>query len=79
MARSFSRTSTGDSKVWTFGHVYIRPRTPHLNGKVERSHRIDDQEFYQLLDRDGITDDIHLFNEKLREWEDLAVLSMYDF
>ncbi len=50
-------------------HVYIRPRTPHLNGKVERSHRIDDQEFYQLLDKDGVTDDIHLFNEKLREWE----------
>ena len=29
-----------------------------------------DQEFYQLLDKDGITDDIHLFNETLREWED---------
>jgi transposase InsO family protein len=51
-------------------HVYIRPRTPHLNGKVERSHRVDAQEFYQLLDKDGITDDIHLFNDKLREWED---------
>jgi transposase InsO family protein len=51
-------------------HVYIRPRTPHLNGKVERSHRVDDQEFYQLLDKDGLSDDIHLFNEKLREWED---------
>ena len=51
-------------------HVYIRPRTPHLNGKVERSHRVDDQEFYQLLDKDGITDDIHLFNAKLKEWED---------
>ncbi len=51
-------------------HAYIRPRTPHLNGKVERSHRIDDQEFYQLLDKDGVTDDIHLFNEKLREWQD---------
>jgi transposase InsO family protein len=51
-------------------HVYIRPRTPRLNGKVERSHRVDDQEFYQLLDEDGISDDIHLFNEKLREWED---------
>ena len=50
-------------------HVYIRPRTPRLNGKVERSHRVDEQEFYQLLDRDGISDDIHLFNEKLREWE----------
>jgi len=51
-------------------HVYIRPRTPHLNGKVERSHRIDAQEFYQLLDDDGIADDIQLFNDKLREWED---------
>jgi transposase InsO family protein len=51
-------------------HVYIRPRSPHLNGKVERSHRADDQEFYQLLDQDGISDDIQLFNEKLREWED---------
>lgn len=51
-------------------HVYIRPRTPHLNGKVERSHRVDDQEFYQLLDKDGIADNIHLFNDKLREWED---------
>jgi transposase InsO family protein len=29
---------------------------------------VDDQEFYQLLDRDGISD-VHLFNEKLREWE----------
>jgi transposase InsO family protein len=32
-------------------HVYIRPPTPHLNGTVERSHRVDDQEFYQLLAR----------------------------
>ena len=50
--------------------MYIRPRTPRLNGKVERSHRVDEQEFYQLLDKDGIADDIHLFNDKLREWED---------
>jgi transposase InsO family protein len=49
--------------------VYIKPRTPRLNGKVERSHRIDDQEFYQLLDQDGVSYDIHLFNTKLREWE----------
>ena len=51
-------------------HVYIRPRTPRLNRQVERSHRVDDEEFYQLLDQGGISDDIHLFNEKLREWED---------
>jgi len=31
---------------------------------------VDDQEFYQRLDKNGISDDIHLFNEKLREWED---------
>ena len=45
-------------------------RTPHLNGKVERSHRVDDEEFYQALDRNGVLDDIHLFNQKLREWEE---------
>jgi len=51
------------------GHVYIKPRTPRLNGKVERSHRIDAEEFYQLLD--GILiDDAKGFNDKLREWED---------
>nr|WP_254646017.1 integrase core domain-containing protein [Streptomyces samsunensis] len=35
-------------------HTYIKPRTPRLNGKVERSHRIDAE----------------VFNDKLREWED---------
>jgi len=29
-------------------HVYIKPRTLQLNGKVERSHRTDKEEFYQL-------------------------------
>ena len=28
------------------------------------------QEFYQLIDQGGVSDNIHLFNEKLREWED---------
>ena len=50
------------------GHEYIKPQTPRLNGKVERSHRIDAEEFYRLLD--GIViDDSKVFNEKLREWE----------
>jgi transposase InsO family protein len=51
------------------GHVYIKPRTPRLNGKVERSHRIDAEEFYRLLDG-VVIDDTKLFNDKLREWED---------
>jgi transposase InsO family protein len=31
-------------------HRYIKPRTPRLNGKTERSHRIDAEECYALLD-----------------------------
>ena len=46
-------------------HVYIKPRSPQLNGKVERSHRTDQQEFYQLL---TYTDDVDL-NRKLKAWE----------
>jgi transposase InsO family protein len=46
-------------------HVYIKPKSPQLNGKVERSHRTDNQEFYQLL---SYTDDVDL-NKKLTEWE----------
>ena len=51
-------------------HVYIKPRTPQLNGKVERSHRTDQTEFYQLL---TYTDDVDL-NSKLAAWE-----SFYNF
>ena len=40
-----------------------------LNGKVERSHRIDAEEFYRLLDG-VVLDDAKLFNDKLQEWED---------
>lgn len=49
-------------------HVYIKPATPRLNGKVERSHRIDDEEFYRLLDG-VLVDNTALFNTKLQEWE----------
>jgi transposase InsO family protein len=53
------------------GHVYIKPRTPRLNGKVERSHRIDAEEFYRLLDG-VVIDDVQVFNDKLQEWEDFS-------
>ena len=46
-------------------HVYIKPASPNLNGKVERSHLTDELEFYQLLD---YTDDVDL-REKLAAWE----------
>jgi len=41
-------------------HVYIKPGTPRLNGKVERSHRTDKEEFYQLIE---FTDDVDLRND----------------
>jgi transposase InsO family protein len=46
-------------------HVYIKPPTPQFNGKVERSHRTDKDEFYQLL---TYRDDVDL-ERKLAEWE----------
>ena len=46
-------------------HVYIKPRSPQLNGKAERSHRTDQEEFYQLLD---YVDDVDL-NKKLAQWK----------
>ena len=39
--------------------------SPQLNGKVERSHRSDRQEFYQLLTYKGDVD----LEAKLAEWE----------
>jgi transposase InsO family protein len=47
-------------------HVYIKPRSPQLNGKVERSHRSDQEEFYQLLTYTGDVD----LNKKLAQWEE---------
>ena len=49
-------------------HVYIKPRRPRLNGKVERSHRSDEEEFYWML-KGVVIDETRLFNQKLREWE----------
>jgi transposase len=46
-------------------HAYIGVRTPRLNGKVERSHRTDEEEFYQLLTYTGDVD----LNMKLEEWQ----------
>lgn len=70
------RTDNGHEFQWQFHwhvekemgitHVYVKPRSPHLNGKVERSHATDDREFYQVLE---YKDDIDL-HKKLKEWED---------
>jgi transposase InsO family protein len=70
------RTDNGHEFQWQFhwhvekdlgmDHVYIRPRSPHLNGKVERSHGTDQREFYQIFDYKGDVD----LSKKLQEWED---------
>ena len=46
-------------------HAYIKRGTPQLSGKVERSHRSDQEEFYQLLSYKGDVD----LEAKLDEWE----------
>jgi transposase InsO family protein len=46
-------------------HKYIKPRRPQQNGKVERSHRVDDEEFWGC--HDFATGDEA--EEPLRAWE----------
>ena len=46
--------------------MHIRLHRPRVNGKIDRSHRIDEEEFYRLLDG-VVVDDTNLFNEKVRE------------
>ena len=46
-------------------HAYIKRAKPQLNGKVERSHRSDQQEFYRLFSYKGDVD----IEAKLEEWE----------
>ncbi len=62
---SSRRSSIGMSPTWAWNTFYIKPRTPQLNGKVERSHRTDKEEFYQLL---TYRDDVDL-KKKLAAWE----------
>lgn len=69
-----NRTEFGQSFHWHLldkgiNHVYIKPATPRLDGKVERSHRADSGEFYRLLEGQVI-DDVNPFNDKLQEWAD---------
>jgi transposase InsO family protein len=52
----------GDGRI---SDAYIKRGTPQLNGKVERFHRSDQQEFYQLLSYKGNVD----LEAKLDEWE----------
>jgi hypothetical protein len=49
--------------------VHIRPAPLRLNGKAERSHRVDAEEFHRLLDG-VVLGDAGVFNERLKEWED---------
>lgn len=51
------------------GCLSTTPATPRLNGKVERSHRIDAEEFCRMLE--GIViDDTEVFNDPPQEWQD---------
>ena len=46
-------------------HRYIRPRRPQQNGKVERSHRIDHEEFWSRHQFGAFTE----AEGALRDWE----------
>ena len=62
---SFSQNFTGTPKTTALFIGYIKPASPNLNAKVERSHLTDKQAFYQLLNYTGDRDLTRL----LAEWE----------
>ena len=52
--------------IWPFIITILKPRTPKKhNGKVERFHKTDKMEFYQLLDYNNDVD----LKAKLAKWE----------
>lgn len=64
----------GQSFLWHLldkgiGHIRIRPATSRLNGKAERSHLIDSEAFYRLLEGQ-IIDDVNHFHNRPQQWED---------
>ena len=69
LADALDATGVGDSRR-SLGRLFRGCEGHDISGWCLERIGVDDHEFYQLLDKDGITDDIHLFNEKLREWED---------
>lgn len=62
---AFQAGSTWHVKDKAIKHADIKPASPQLNGKVERSHRPDQEEFYQFL---TYKDDIDL-EANLDEWK----------
>jgi Integrase core domain len=62
----FSASSMPE-KLMEYGIKFrpVKPASPHLNGKVERSQRTDLEEFYPTVDL-GATD----LPERLRDWQD---------
>jgi hypothetical protein len=74
-ARSSAASSaTSPAKSTPISHAQkpTRPPSPQPLDKhrsIERSHRIDAEEFYALLDG-LVIDDAKIFNNKLKEWED---------
>ena len=56
-------------------HRYIRPRCPEQNGKVERSHQIDHEEFWsqQSFERFGAASSFEKLSAAIsrRRWHDL--------
>ncbi len=65
MATSSRLSSIDMLKTLASGMPTSSAPPPQLNGKVERSHRSDQQEFYQLLSYKGDVD----LEAKLDEWE----------
>ena len=73
--KRFTRAKEGDKtlfeeqlQAYDIEYQRIRPYTPRHNGKVERSHRNDNEYFYALNKFDSFND----FRQKLANWNEFS-------
>lgn len=57
-------------------HKLIKPRTPRHNGKVERSHRTDNERFYKFLKFYSYEDLLKQMMAYLKRWNDIPISTL---
>ena len=57
-------------------HKLIRPRTPRHNGKVERSHRTDNERFYKYLKFYSYDDLLKQMSAYLKRWNNIPISTL---
>lgn len=81
---TYTRQTKGDKehlldtfcKAHNITHKLIKPRTPRHNGKVERSHRTDNERFYRYLKFYSLDDLQKQMSAYLERWNNIPISTL---